>query len=281
MLIEAPSGLVRSIALRAGRGEGRSARSDESVVDDSSVTEEDDPVGPRREMGVVGDHDRGDAALAGVEDHRASRPRRWSSRAHPTARRRGGACARRPRPGRWPPAGAHRPRADRGSGRLGRPARAARARRVPPGCALRAGIAVELEGQRDVLRGGEPGQEVEILEDVADRPPTKARLVVARHRSRATRPPMRTSPLVGSSRLPAMVSRVDFPEPLGPITATRWPSSTERSISSRARTAVVALAVGLRDLVEFEQAHRGQTVLRRNPRHRVGVGHPNTYSVSY
>ena len=33
-------------------------------------------------------------------------------------------------------------------------------------------------------------------------------------------PPISTSPLVGSSRLPAMVSRVDFPDPLGPITAT-------------------------------------------------------------
>ena len=52
--------------------------------------------------------------------------------------------------------------------------------------------AVELEGQRDVLRGGESREEVEVLEDVADRPPTKARLVVARHRSTAT--PRRCAP---------------------------------------------------------------------------------------
>ena len=39
------------------------------VVDSSPVAEEDHPVGPRGEVGVVGDHDRGHAALAGVEDH--------------------------------------------------------------------------------------------------------------------------------------------------------------------------------------------------------------------
>ena len=49
---------------------------------------------------------------------------------------------------------------------------------------------------------------------------------------------MMTSPTVGSSRLPAIVSRVDLPEPDGPITATRWPLSTEKSTSSSALTAV-------------------------------------------
>ena len=39
--------------------------------------------------------------------------------------------------------------------------------------------AVELEGQCDVLRRGEAGEEVEVLEDVTDAPPPEPRLVVA------------------------------------------------------------------------------------------------------
>ena len=38
-------------------------------------------------------------------------------------------------------------------------------------------------------------------------------------------PPISTSPLVGSSRLPAIVSSVDLPEPLGPMTATMLAAS--------------------------------------------------------
>ena len=63
-----------------------------------------------------------------------------------------------------------------------------------------------------------------------------------------------TSPLVGSSRLPAMVSRVDLPDPLGPITATIDPASTERLMST---SACGALAVGPGHLPYFEDAHRG------------------------
>ena len=49
---------------------------------------------------------------------------------------------------------------------------------------------------------------------------------------------MSTSPLVGSSRLPAMVSKVDFPDPLGPMTAMSDPRSTARSTSWIAWTRV-------------------------------------------
>ena len=40
------------------------------MVDDAAVAKEDHPVGPRREVRVVGDDDRGDPAFAGVADHR-------------------------------------------------------------------------------------------------------------------------------------------------------------------------------------------------------------------
>ena len=42
--------------------------------------------------------------------------------------------------------------------------------------------AVQFQRQRHVLRGGQPRQQVEVLEHVADRPAAQPRLVVARHR---------------------------------------------------------------------------------------------------
>ena len=47
---------------------------------------------------------------------------------------------------------------------------------------LLGGAPVELERQGDVLERRQPGQEVELLEDVANGAPAQARLVVARHR---------------------------------------------------------------------------------------------------
>ena len=67
---------------------------------------------------------------------------------------------------------------------------------------------------------------------------------------------MTTSPLVGSSRLPAMVSRVDLPEPLGPITATMEPASTVRFDVVQRVHLGGALAVGPRHVPQFEDAHR-------------------------
>jgi hypothetical protein len=51
-------------------------------------------------------------------------------------------------------------------------------------------------------------------------------------------PSTSTCPLLASSRLPAIVSSVLLPEPLGPITATSSPRSTERSTSLSACTSV-------------------------------------------
>jgi hypothetical protein len=68
---------------------------------------------------------------------------------------------------------------------------------------------------------------------------------MARRRSRARssrdiedsgRPATNTSPAVADSNAPAMVSNVLLPEPLGPITATIRPASTDRSTSRRACT---------------------------------------------
>ena len=59
---------------------------------------------------------------------------------------------------------------------------------------------------------------------------------------------METSPLVGSSRLPAMVNSVLLPEPLAPMTATRDPASTERSTRCRACTSVGPFPVDLGDV---------------------------------
>ena len=53
-----------------------------------------------------------------------------------------------------------------------------------------------------------------------------------------------------------MVSRVLLPDPLGPMTATSAPASTDRSTSWRAWTSVCPVAVGLGHVVHFEEAHR-------------------------
>ena len=57
------AGAWREERLRALDGHG--------LVDDPAVTQEDDPVGPRGQLGVVGDDDRGHAPLAGGEDRGA------------------------------------------------------------------------------------------------------------------------------------------------------------------------------------------------------------------
>ena len=52
-----------------GREKRLGARRRHRLVDDATVFEEDDAVGPRGKVRVVGDDDRGDALLAGPADH--------------------------------------------------------------------------------------------------------------------------------------------------------------------------------------------------------------------
>ena len=254
-------GIVRSLALRAGRGEGRIGKVGVDVVDGSPVTDEDHPVGPRGEVGVVGDHDRGDAALAGVEDHphhdlavgRVERTR-WlvgeeelaladhgSSDGDPLALTAGELI------GVVPGAIGQPELLERGESRL---------------LCLACRDAVELEGQRDVLRRGESREEVEVLEDVADRPPTEARLVVARHR-----PERRTAD--GHLAARRLLEAAGDREQRRLSRPARAHHGDEVALIERKVDLVEgthggrALAVGLRDLMEFEQAHRRQTILRR------------------
>jgi hypothetical protein len=56
-----------------------------------------------------------------------------------------------------------------------------------------------------------------------------------------TRPSTITSPEVGESSPPATFSKVDLPEPEGPMTATSSPAETLRFTSSSACTAVSPL----------------------------------------
>ena len=56
-------------------------------------------------------------------------------------------------------------------------------------------------------------------------------------RSLTTRPPMRTSPEVASSRPAMMLSVVVLPQPDGPSSVTNSPSSMRRSTSLQASTA--------------------------------------------
>ena len=49
--------------------QGLGARRRHRLIDDTTVAEKDHPVGPRGELGVVGDDNGGDPLLAGGEDH--------------------------------------------------------------------------------------------------------------------------------------------------------------------------------------------------------------------
>ena len=84
-----------------------------------------------------------------------------------------------------------------------------------------AGRAVQLQRQGHVLGGGQPGEEVEVLEDVADGPAPQASPGLSATCPPPPSPPTSTSPLVGSSSVPAIVSSVLLPDPLGPMTASR------------------------------------------------------------
>ena len=79
---------------------------------------------------------------------------------------------------------------------------------------------VELERRRDVLSRGQPGQQVEMHPIVRRR----SRVRALHYIYDRDYPPASTSPLVGSSGLPAMVSRVLLPSRPGTITATIEPS---------------------------------------------------------
>src|SRR5665647_504062 len=65
-----------------------------------------------------------------------------------------------------------------------------------------------------------------------------------RDRSETSRPPISTDPEVGSSSVPAIVSKVLLPEPLGPITATNSPARTEIDADLSVRAGVLVAVMG-------------------------------------
>ena len=138
--------------------------------------------------------------------------------------------------------------------------------------------AVELQRQRHVLGGGQTGQQVEVLEHVADRPATQPRSVVPRHRRGVLPVDAAPCPRSPPRACPAIVSIVLLPEPLGPMIATSSPGSTVRSTPSQGEHRRRALAVRLGHLRDLER-HGLIAVLRLAPRRR-GAGRGNTFVAS-
>ena len=210
--------------MRGGRAE---------VLDDQAVGEEEDAVGDRGCVRVVGDHDGGLAVArdglaqeredlaAGArvevagrlvrEHHRRLRDERTRDR-DPlllAARELGGTVRE--------PLG----EADRGGQLL-----------EPAGVGLLAG---DRERQDDVLLRGQHRQQVEELEDEADvlAPQLRQlRVVQLADRGAGDRRP---SPAVGLSRPARMCISVDLPEPDGPITAVSSPLCDLDRDAARAR----------------------------------------------
>ena len=83
-----------------------------------------------------------------------------------------------------------------------------------------------LERQADIVGDAAPGQQGEILEDVGE----------GIERIGGAGPEKVTRPAVGSSRPPTMPSKVDLPQPDGPISATVSPSAMSSSIPDSAST---------------------------------------------
>ena len=158
----------------AGRG---------GLVDDAAVAQEHDPVRPGGELRVVGDDDRGDAALAvAVDEPHHGLAVRGVERA-------GRLVGEQQRPLPHHRAGDRDP-LPLAAGHLvgevpGPVAEAELVQGLERGqVRLAHGGAVELERQRHVLRRGEPGQQVEVLEDVADRAAAQLGLGAAGHPQR-------------------------------------------------------------------------------------------------
>ena len=151
-----------------------------------------------------------------------------------SARRPAAGAARWPARGRWPRAAARRRRAAPagGSARSPRPelGRAAARARLPRRAARDAGDHLR---QRHVLQRGELRQQVVELVDEADGGRGAARCARRRTACRQSRPAMKTSPASGCSSRPATCSRVDLPEPDGPIRATISPARRSRSSAAQ------------------------------------------------
>ena len=138
------------------------------LVDNAAVAQEDHPVGPRGELGVVGDDDRSDALLAGTENHphhgvavrRVKRTRRFvreEQMAFPYDR----SCDR----------DALALASGQLIGVVGRSVGDTKFFELSHPCSVRSlcGQPVKLDRKCDVLHVGQAGQQVEVLEHVADR----------------------------------------------------------------------------------------------------------------
>ena len=97
--------------------------------------------------------------------------------------------------------------------------------------------AVEEQREGDVLARAQQREEVEELEDEPDASAAHVRQRLFVQIRRAPRPSMATAPASGRSRPPTRCSRVDLPEPDGPMIATNSPAAIDRSTSRSAWTA--------------------------------------------
>ena len=89
----------------------------------------------------------------------------------------------------------------------------------------------------DVLDRRQRRDQVELLEDEAERAEPQRRELAVRKLARS-RPSKKDVPALGRSSAPSSCSSVVLPEPLGPSSARNSPASISRSIPSSARTVV-------------------------------------------
>ncbi len=193
------------------------------LVDQAAVAQEHDTVRPGGELRVVGDDHGGEVpALAVAVDEPHHGPRRSPVSSAPDGSSASSSDRSPPPPrGRSRRAAARRRTSDRGKCRARSPRPPASSKRLERGqVRLAHGRAVELKWQRHVLRGGEPGQQVEVLEDVADRAAAQLRLGPAGHPQRVLAVDEDGAGRRLLQGLRPIVAGEDLPDPDGPMTAT-------------------------------------------------------------
>ena len=182
----------RRSSRRLAGEQGIRARTGGGAVDHAAVADEHHPVGPRRELRVVGHHHRGRrprlqaarisriTASPLAESSAPVGSSASSSRRSPTTARAIATRCRSP-PESW------------SGNRAARSARPSSVQRPQPGGASLAGRQpVQLQRQRHVLGRGQSGQQVEVLEHVPDRAAPQPGPVLPRHRRQ--RMPRRPAP---------------------------------------------------------------------------------------
>ena len=206
-----------------------------AVEDDPAVEHLDAAVHAGRDVAVVGDdHDGHPQVVEFLEEPQDGLSGRLVEVAGGLVGEHDGRAAR-PGLGRWPPAGAARPRAGWAGREVARPGRPVRGRRGR-GRAARPGVPRRRGGRRPRCRAR---SWCSARKNCWNTKPIRVARSAASSRSESrstSRPVTRTCPELGRSKVPIRCNSVVLPDPDGPTMPTSSPWSTAKETPRRAVT---------------------------------------------